>query len=104
MVVAAEHNETLYLDITQTFHLWFSIFSPRPANLVTKLKLQSYGAPWDPSVVSVCSIPSFYTKYNRFICVRADRLCIALRRKKISTIPNSSSVICYSHPRSYPSG
>lgn len=64
MVVADEQNETLYLDITQTFHLWFSIFSPKPANLVTKLKLQSYGAPWDPSVVGVYFTLLFHGKGN----------------------------------------
>lgn len=100
-IVAAEQNTTLYLDITQTFHLWFSIFSPKPANLVTKLKLQSYDASWDPSVVSPYSTVG---KTTVFTCVCVDRLCIALRRKKISTIPSSSSALSCSHPRSSPSG
>ena len=65
MVVADAQNETLYLDITQTFHLWFSIFNPKPATLVTKLKLQSYGAPWDPSVVGVSFTPLFAWERQR---------------------------------------
>jgi len=68
MVVADEQNETLYVDSTQTFHLWYSIFSPKPANLITKLKLQSSGAPWDPSVVGVYFILLFHGKGNVYSC------------------------------------
>ncbi|KAH7106071.1 hypothetical protein BKA62DRAFT_688779 [Auriculariales sp. MPI-PUGE-AT-0066] len=45
--VAMVQRGTMFLDITQTFHLFFSPFSPRPAHLVTKLTLvKEGGALW----------------------------------------------------------
>jgi len=84
MVVADAQNETLYLDITQTFHLWFSIFKPKPATLVTKLKLQSYGAPWDPSVVGV-SFTLFFPLERQRVFVWIDLVSHYVARRFLPT-------------------